>query len=481
MAQCAFAGKRFEPNTDVFLTMLLQLKENILIINEPQKLIFQSPCTKIVWNTPSPCAYVCMNAFAKEGGEEEAVFSEILEQEGEASAAKFLFFLERLKQHGFFVYHALFNGIPFASWVPLRENFQFELHSPNTPLVLSRFCLIRLQERDWILETPLFPGKIVLKHPLSTSILHSFCNELTLQNLKEKFAELPDSLIEDFISLLFSTKIVADPAEENTPLMMQWEFHDLYFHSRNRKGRHNNPSGGCYPFKGIIPAPETLKPLENFTTTPLFKPDIEQLKKQDLPFTYVLETRRSTRQSNGTQLNINKLGEFLYRCARIKKMREPKTIRTMGLRTMGLSERPYPSAGALFELEIYPVIHACAGIESGLYRYDPKEHQLLKYNGIDESVENLLITSKHCMGSEQIPSILFVITARFPRVSWKYRSTAYSLILKNIGTLMQTMYLVATAMELAPCANGAGDSDLFSQIIGANYLEESSVGEFVLF
>jgi hypothetical protein len=51
---------------------------------------------------------------------------------------------------------------------------------------------------------------------------------------------------------------------------------------------------------------------------------------------------------------------------------------------------------------------------------------------------------------------LIVITARFARVAWKYESIAYQLVLKHVGVLIQTMYLVATAMELAPCAVGNG-------------------------
>jgi hypothetical protein len=42
------------------------------------------------------------------------------------------------------------------------------------------------------------------------------------------------------------------------------------------------------------------------------------------------------------------------------------------------------------------------------------------------------------------------------------------------------MYLVATAMGLAPCALGGGDSDLFAQASGLDYLAESAVGEFIL-
>jgi SagB-type dehydrogenase family enzyme len=57
---------------------------------------------------------------------------------------------------------------------------------------------------------------------------------------------------------------------------------------------------------------------------------------------------------------------------------------------------------------------------------------------------------------------------------------AYALVLKHVGVLCQTMYLVATAMGLAPCALGTGDSDLFAYATGLDYVAESSVGEFAL-
>ena len=80
----------------------------------------------------------------------------------------------------------------------------------------------------------------------------------------------------------------------------------------------------------------------------------------------------------------------------------------------------------------------------------------------------------------RLPQVLLVITARFQRIQWKYQSMAYALILKNVGALYQTMYLVATAMGLAPTALGGGHSDLFATAAGLDYLAETSVGEFML-
>jgi hypothetical protein len=45
---------------------------------------------------------------------------------------------------------------------------------------------------------------------------------------------------------------------------------------------------------------------------------------------------------------------------------------------------------------------------------------------------------------------------------------------------VQTLYLVATSMGLAPCALGSGDADRAARAFGLDWLVESSVGELAL-
>ncbi len=59
------------------------------------------------------------------------------------------------------------------------------------------------------------------------------------------------------------------------------------------------------------------------------------------------------------------------------------------------------------------------------------------------------------------------------------RKAKGALVLKHVGVVFQTMYLAATAMGLAPCAVGLGDSDLFAQAADTDYYAETSVGEFL--
>ena len=84
------------------------------------------------------------------------------------------------------------------------------------------------------------------------------------------------------------------------------------------------------------------------------------------------------------------------------------------------------------------------------------------------------------MGATAVPQILITIAARFGRVSWKYSSLAYALVLKDVGVLMQTLYLMATDMGLGGCAIGSVNIDLFAQMTGIEFHVEGPVGQFAL-
>ena len=77
---------------------------------------------------------------------------------------------------------------------------------------------------------------------------------------------------------------------------------------------------------------------------------------------------------------------------------------------------------------------------------------------------------------DQAVQVLFIIAARLA----PGEPVAYERVLKQVGALFQTMYLSATAMGLAPCALGGGDSALFARLAGADPNHETSVGEFLL-
>jgi oxazoline/thiazoline dehydrogenase len=83
------------------------------------------------------------------------------------------------------------------------------------------------------------------------------------------------------------------------------------------------------------------------------------------------------------------------------------------------------------------------------------------------------------MGVPARPHVLIVVAARFLRIASKYRRLAHSLVLKNVGVLMQTMYLSATAMDL-PAAQWGPETPSCSRRRPAYRSRRDCVGQFCL-
>jgi SagB-type dehydrogenase family enzyme len=142
--------------------------------------------------------------------------------------------------------------------------------------------------------------------------------------------------------------------------------------------------------------------------------------------------------------------------------------------------RPYPSAGASYELELYLAVDKCVGLSRGFYHYDAGAHALVPINASAHEFEALLAGARFAMGEPVTPQVLITIAARFGRVSWKYSSIAYALILKDVGVLMQTLYLMATGLGLGGCAIGTANIELFARMTGIEFYVEGPVGQFAI-
>src|SRR4029077_7990797 len=88
----------------------------------------------------------------------------------------------------------------------------------------------------------------------------------------------------------------------------------------------------------------------------------------------------------------------------------------------GSAVRPYPSAGAGYELELYLAVDACKGLARGFYHYDAGAHALAPIRVPMHELEAQLMGAGYSMGSTTAPQILITIAGRFGRISWKYSS-----------------------------------------------------------
>ena len=355
------------------------------------------------------------------------------------------------------------------------------LHDSDT-LVLSRFAYMRRRGNEMVLESPRAGALFRICNPKLATALALLSTPHRIRQFRRKDGfpgvELLALLVD--CQILFKTEAPGDnglrPSEGDADLVL-WDFHDLLFHSRSTEGRHANPLGGLYPYAGLISPLPAIRP-----RWPGKKIDLRRFPAAPVsPIAMLLRQRHSTRGFDDQRpITLAEVARFLDDTARVQSRMQNRLDLGDGGPLITYALRPYPSAGAAYELELYLSVNKCEGLARGFYHYDAGGHALVPINVHRNEVEALLMGSAFAMGAPVAPQILITITARFARISWKYSSIAYSLILKDVGTLIQTFYLMATDMGLGGCAIGSVNIDLFARLTGIEFNVEGPVGQFAI-
>jgi len=351
-------------------------------------------------------------------------------------------------------------------------------------LVLSRFAYLRRRGRELVLESPRAGALFRICDPDIAAALAALTTPQPVQQqLRRKHGAAGLELLALLLDcqILFKAK-AADgglrPSEGDHDLVL-WDFHDLLFHSRSTEGRHANPIGGTYPHAGAIAPLPAVRPrwpgnkidLSDAATTPAPLSTVAQL----------LRARHSTRSfDDGEPVTLAELAQFLDGTARVLSSGESPIDEGGGGPVVGYTARPYPSAGASYELELYLAVNLCARLERGFYHYDAGAHALTLISAATPELEALLAAGQAAMGAPALPQILITIAARFGRMSWKYSSLAYRLILEDAGVLLQSFYLMTAGLGLGGCAVGIANIDLFARLTGIAFHVEGPVGQFAL-
>jgi SagB-type dehydrogenase family enzyme len=382
--------------------------------------------------------------------------------------------VERLWRSGLVVQVLLNNGSKSAILHNFGETPLFpQAVTPADELIMTENACIHREGDSLMIEALDCGATLELVSPQLFHIPTAWMKLGTCSEVAER-ANVPIELataVAAWLATIGAAEIPSHVVSDRNQLM-GWSFADRLMHARSRMGRHVRGYGATFPLRGKIPEPAALKPACAGKTLELLTPDLDKISANEGSLTSILESRKSIREHGNNPPTHAELSEFLYRTARVKKR-----IRASEYE---VATRPYPSGGALYELEFYPLVNRCEGIPPALYRYDAGLHCMEQISPLSAETRQLLADAMRSCGMRTEPHVLIVLAARFLRVNWKYESLAYALILKDVGTAYQTMYLVATAMGLAPCALGGGNSVTFCRAAGTQYWAESSVGEFLL-
>lgn len=175
----------------------------------------------------------------------------------------------------------------------------------------------------------------------------------------------------------------------------------------------------------------------------------------------VLAARRSVRRFQSAPLTQAELSQLLW------------AAQGLTLQAEGYGFRTAPSAGALYPVETYLVIHAVEGVEPGVYHYAVETHELEQLRSGDYRLEAAAAALDQTMAAQA--NVVFVWTALFARSKWKYRQRAYRYVYLDAGHIAAHVSLAAVALGLGSCQVAALYDDESNSLLGVDGEEESTI------
>jgi SagB-type dehydrogenase family enzyme len=158
--------------------------------------------------------------------------------------------------------------------------------------------------------------------------------------------------------------------------------------------------------------------------------------------------RRSVRDYSGKAMTLAQLGQLLWAAQGIT---DPSGKRTA------------PSAGALYPLEVYAVTGNVEGIEPGVYKYRPKNHELVKT--LDGDIRKAL--SQAALDQEFVAqgAVDIVITAVYKRMTGKYGDRGIMYVHMEAGHAAENICLEVVALKLGTVTVGAFEDDKVKTVL----------------
>lgn len=173
--------------------------------------------------------------------------------------------------------------------------------------------------------------------------------------------------------------------------------------------------------------------------------------------------RRSHRSFLPIALSLDELAFLLWATQGVRRSLAP-----------GAVLRNVPSAGCRHALETYVLALRVEGLEAGVYRYLPLEHQLALERRDARLAEPLTPAT---LGQRFVAeaSIVLVWTAIPYRMEWRYGLAAHKVIALDAGHVCQNLYLACEAIGAGACAIGAYHQEAIDELIRVDGEDEFTI------
>lgn len=224
---------------------------------------------------------------------------------------------------------------------------------------------------------------------------------------------------------------------------------------------HRNTSRWPYNILSVSDTSGQPPPYKEYFDVPIF-----QLPDPQFPATTLrqaIEARRSCRRFSAAPVRVPELASLLQSAYGIEGQ--------IFFGDQEFLERPVPSGGGLYPLELYLLIQHAEDLESGIYHYAVLSHALEQLRVLQlprQLIVDLFLGQPYLRDA----AVIVVLTTVLERSLWKYGDRGYRYLLLEAGHVAQNLNLVATALGLGSFnIGGFFDSDL-ANLLGLDIEEE---------
>ncbi|MDX9745250.1 MAG: SagB/ThcOx family dehydrogenase [Syntrophales bacterium] len=219
---------------------------------------------------------------------------------------------------------------------------------------------------------------------------------------------------------------------------------------------------------------DTIRKMIDFSRTdqylgvpppPIQKPFSQDAKRIVLPgmkawqdigkadFKAIILNRESHRSYLEEALTLGELAFLLWASQGIKeRLDEGHALRTV------------PSAGCRHSLETYLCVLNIDGLERGIYRYLPLEHQLLLLY-TDQDLDEKIFEATFNQSYPAVAAVTLIWTTIPYRMEWRYGPASAKVIAIEAGHACQNLYLACEAIGAGACAMAAYDQQAMDHLL----------------
>jgi len=176
--------------------------------------------------------------------------------------------------------------------------------------------------------------------------------------------------------------------------------------------------------------------------------------------------RRSRRQYTKDPVDLAALSAVLHHGCGVSA-----TVEAYGFERFPL--RTFPTHGGLQSPELYVCARTVTDLQSGIYHYEPRRHELeLLQRG--DFADRLTAIS---FGEQYVgeAAAVLLVTGMHGRLRWKYGERAYRFLCIDAGFLGENLYLACEGLGLGACAVSGFAQDAAEEMLDIDGREELAV------